>query len=82
MYICYKCQLHNQNVNPSLNLLISFISTKSAPQILSIKSECTFLFSNFLIIGSCNSPANCWSDIFSFLIQLPEVFFIEKFINH
>ena len=39
MHICYKCQLHNQNVDPSLNLLISFISAKSAPQILSIKSE-------------------------------------------
>ena len=34
---------------------------------LSIKGECTFLFSNFLIIGLCNSSANSLFDIFSFL---------------
>ena len=34
----------------------------------------TFLFSNFLIIGLCNSSAN------SLLTVPPEVFFIKKFI--
>ena len=42
---------HNKNRNPLLNLLINWISARSAPQILSIKDEYTFLFSKFLIIG-------------------------------
>ena len=41
---------------------------------LSIKGECTFLQSNFLIICLCNSSANFLLEIFSFLIPLPEVF--------
>ena len=50
---------HNKNVNPLFNLLINCISTKSAPQILSLNPEQTFLFKNFLIIDLCNSSANC-----------------------
>ena len=73
---------HNENLNPLVNLLINCISAKSAPQILSIKGECTFLLLNFLIICLCNSSANSSLEIFSFLIPLPEDFFIEKFINH
>ena len=57
---------HNENLNPLLNLLINFIPARSAPRILSLKVECTFLFSNFLIIGSCNSSANSLLEIFSF----------------
>ena len=34
----------NKNCNPLLNLLISCISARSAPQLLSIKDECTFHF--------------------------------------
>ena len=49
---------HNTNLNPSLNLLINRISARSEPQMLSIKGDCTSLFLNFLIIGSCNSSAN------------------------
>ena len=49
---------HNKNLNPLLNLLTSCISAKSAPQILSIKDECTFLFLSILIIGLCNP----WAD--------------------
>ena len=49
-----------------LDLFINFISTRSAPQIMSIKDECTFLFSNFLIIGLCNSSANSLPVVFSF----------------
>ena len=62
----------NKSLNPSSNLLINYISARSAPQILSIKDECTFPFSNFLIIGLCNSSANSLFEIFSFLIALPE----------
>ena len=51
------------------------MSAKSALQILSIKGECTFLLLNFLIIGLCNSSANSWIEIFSFLIPLPKVFY-------
>ena len=35
---------HNKNLNRLLNLLINCISARSAPQILSIKGECAFLF--------------------------------------
>ena len=46
------------------------------PEILSVKGECTFLFSNFLIIGLCDSSANSLLEI-SFLIA-PTRFFIKK----
>ena len=49
---------HNKKRVPLLNLLINCISTRSAPQILSLKDECAFHFSNFLIIGLCNSSVN------------------------
>ena len=67
------------------------MSAKSTPQILSIKNECSFYFSNFLIIGLCSSPADprvgkskeCWFDIFSLLATPPDaVFFNKNFINH
>ena len=53
---------------------------KSASQILFLKDEYTFPFSNFLIIGLCNSSANCyiakskvhWFDIILLLIAPPE----------
>ena len=35
---------------------------------MSIKSECIFVFLNFLIIGLCNSSANSLFEIFSFYI--------------
>ena len=81
---------HNKKRIPLLNLLINCISEKSAPQILSIKGDCTFLFLNFLIIGLCYYSANYWFEIFSFSIPLPvklftsiaEVFFIKGFIDH
>ena len=50
---------HDKNQNPVLNLPINSISARSAPKILSIKDECTFCFSSFLIISLCNSSANC-----------------------
>ena len=42
---------HHKDLNPLLNLLNNCISAKSAPQILSLNEEYTFLFLNFLIIG-------------------------------
>ena len=51
---------HNKNLNPLSHLLINYISTRSAPQILSIEGDCTFVLLNFLIIGLCNSSANSW----------------------
>ena len=61
-----------------MNLLINCISARSAPHILSTKDECTFLFSNFLIIGLCNSSAICLLDIISFLIAPAEAFLSKK----
>ena len=48
---------------PLLKLLISYISARPAPQVLSIKYECK----NILTIGLCNSSANSLFYIFSFL---------------
>ena len=62
------------NLNSFLNLLINFISTRSAPQILSMKAECTFLFVNFLIIHLCDSSVNSLLDIILFLTVLPKLF--------
>ena len=54
------------------------MSARSAPQILSIKGECIFSLSKFLIIDLCNSFANFLFEIFSFLIPLPEEFLQKK----
>ena len=72
---------HSKNLNPSLNLIINSISTKYAPQILAIKSECTFILLNVLIIGLCNS-GNSLLEMFLFLIPLPDVLFIKNIIVH
>ena len=69
---------HDKNLNRLLNLIINCISERSAHQILSIKDECTFLFSSFLIIGLRNSLANSSFYILSFLIAPPEVFLSKK----
>ena len=66
---------------PLLHLLINCISARSSPKILSIKGYFTFLFSNFLIIGLCNSSANSLFNISLLLIPLPSLF-VKKIINH
>ena len=82
---------HTKKRIPLLNFLINCISATSTPQMLFIKDEHTCRFSNFLIIGLCNSLANSWFDICSFLTtnlcraakvseranvgELPEVFY-------
>ena len=58
---------HNKNLNPLLNLLINYVSARSVPQIMSVKNEGIFLFSNFLINGFYNSSANSLLDTISFL---------------
>ena len=60
---------HHKNQNSSLHLLIHCISSKSAPQILSLKGDHTSRFSNFLIISLWNSSANFWFDIISILVS-------------
>ena len=49
---------HNKKQIPLLNLLITCISARSAPQILPWNDECTWRPLNLLIIGSSNSSAN------------------------
>ena len=68
---------HNKNRSSLLNLLINCISAGSVPEILSIKDNCAFLFSNFLIMGLYNSSANSLLDIISFLTAPSEQFFRE-----
>ena len=65
---------HNKKRIPLMDLLINCISERSAPQIFSIKGECTFLFLNFIITGLCYSSANSLFEIFLLLILPPEVF--------
>ena len=58
MYLLKISVIHNKKPIPLLNVLNNCISARSAPQILSIKGECTFHFSKILIIGLCISSAN------------------------
>ena len=39
-YLLKISTTHNKNLNPLLNLLNSYISARSAPQILSLNGEC------------------------------------------
>ena len=66
---------HMTTINPLLNLLINCISSRSAPQILSIKDGCTFLSWKFIIIGLCNSSSNSLFEIFLFSIPLQGGFY-------
>ena len=54
------------------NLHSNWILAKSTTQRLSIKGECTFYFSNFLITGLCNSSADSmFSETMPQLIPVP-----------
>ena len=55
IYIFQQYQKHNEKQFPLLSLLIHYITIRSTPQILSLYNEYTLRFSNFLIIGLCNS---------------------------
>ena len=74
--------VHNKTRNPLLNLLINCISTRSAPQTLSLKNVYTFRFSNFLTIGLCNSSANCLFDKISSLTPAIVDLLSKKFLKH
>ena len=50
-YLMKMSRIHNENLNPLLNLFIKCVSARSAPQILYIKDEGTFSFLKFFIIG-------------------------------
>ena len=76
-----KMSIAHQNLNALLNLLINCISAKSASQMVSIKDDCTFLSSNFLVIGLCNSYANSLLDIISFLTIPSEVFLTKHLLT-
>ena len=65
---------YNKNLIPLFNLLINCISARPAPQIFSIKDKCTSRFSNFQIIGLCNSSANCWFGMIQIFTTPPEDF--------
>ena len=51
---------HNKSWSPLLYLFVYCISTRAAPQIMYLRGEYTFRFTNFLIIGLCNSSVNSW----------------------
>ena len=64
----------NKKQAPLLNLQINCISAKSAPQILSLKDEITLPFSNFPVIGLCNSSLKSKEHWFR-IIPPPDHFF-------
>ena len=76
---------HNKKHIFVFNLLINFISARSAPQIFSIEGDCAFLLWNFLRSGLCNSFTNSLLEIVSFLIPLlgnPKIFYQKKVIDY
>ena len=62
---------------PLTSLFSNYISARSAAQILSIKDECIFIFSNFLATGLCSSSDNSLLDVISYLIARPKAYPIE-----
>ena len=63
-----------------INLITNWISARSVPQILFLKDNYSFRFSNFLLIGLCNSSASSWFKIFSFLMppRVAELSYVDK----
>ena len=78
-YLSKIATANNKKPIPLLNFSISCISARSGPQIFSIKGEFIYLFSSFLITGSCNSSANSLFEIFSFLAPFPEGFLSKNY---
>ena len=50
-YLMKMSRIHNENLNPLLNLFVKCVSARSTPQILYIKDEGTFSFLKLFIIG-------------------------------
>ena len=70
---------HNKRRISLLNLPIDYISVRSAPQVLLLNNEYTFIFSIFLMIDLGNSSANCSFCLVSFcLIAPPADFFFYQ----
>ena len=65
---------HNKKLVPLLNLFINCISAESAPQILPLNEEYAHLFKKNLMIGLCNSSADCLFCLTLLLTLLPEAF--------
>ena len=70
IYWKYHMITHNKKQTHLLNLLINSILARSGPQMVSMKDECTFRFSDFLIIFLCNFSATSWFEIILLLIAL------------
>ena len=74
--------MHNKKRIPLLNLFSNCISAKPAPQVLSLKDECTFRFLSFVIIRFCSSSDYTLFCMISFLTAPPTFFFIKKLDIH
>ena len=61
---------------------MSRVSARSPPQVLSVKDECAFGFSNFLIIGLSNHSANSWFYIIYFFNITNISFLLNRLIDH
>ena len=72
---------HNKHRNAISYLLINCISAGSAYQILFLKDEYTLRFSNVLVIGLYNSPANYVFDIVLHFIVPPEMLAPGDFLS-
>ena len=77
--------IFSKNINNTIKIeilyyiyLLNTYPQDQPPQVLSLKDEYTFRFSNFLIIVLRNSSINCWFGIFlifnSSLLRLPKVY--------
>ena len=62
---------YNEKQIPLLYIHINCKSARSALQMLHLKDEYTSCFLNFVIIGLCNSTANCfYQQIYKPLMQI------------
>ena len=74
MYLLKISISYNKKRIHLLNLLISWISVRSAPKILSEKGDCIVLFQKSKKIFWCHFSANSLLETFSFLTVLLEDF--------
>ena len=75
IYNTFISTTQNKSLNHLVSLLINCISARFVPKIFFIKDDCTFLFSDFLIIGLCNFSPNSLLEIISSLTALSEIFY-------
>ena len=78
-HILFSLQFDSSKIiYPLSNYLINCIPPRSASQILSIKRERTFRFSNFQVIGLCSCSANSLLEIIYFLTGPLEAFLLKN----